>query len=214
MYVKYRSADLTIYESNIIKANIMVQIATNIALKENNIPKYDKKKLYDAIEYMLTLTNKHDTFYPLIKKALYECGINLVILPNLAGSKINGATKKINDHIMLMINDRNAYSDSFWFTLCHELGHIVNGDFGISFENQKWEKEEAADNFAKNKLIPPNLYNEFIKKNLFTISSIKNFAREINRDFGIVLGRLQKDGFVKYGDKRFIGMQTKYRISI
>ncbi len=191
----------------------MVQIATNIALKQKDTPKYDKKKLFNAIDYMLTLTNKHNTFYPLIKKALYDCGINLVVLPNLSGSKINGATKKINNHIMLMINDRNAYSDSFWFTLFHEIGHIVNGDFGISFIDQTGDIEDLADSFANNTLIPLEQYKIFINKNRFTISSIKDFAKRINRDPGIILGRLQNDGYVKYDDWNLLTLKTKYSIS-
>lgn len=33
---------------------------------------------------------------------------------------------------MLMVNDRRLNSDTFWFTLFHEIGHIMNEDFGIS----------------------------------------------------------------------------------
>lgn len=71
-------------------------------------------------------------FYPVIKEAFLKAGVILVILPNISGSKINGATKKIGNNIMLMVNDRRLNSDTFWFTLFHEIGHIMNGDFGIS----------------------------------------------------------------------------------
>ena len=37
---------------------------------------------------------------------------------------------------MLMVNDRRLYSDTFWFTLLHEIGHIINKDYGISFEKE------------------------------------------------------------------------------
>lgn len=37
---------------------------------------------------------------------------------------------------MLMVNDRRLNADSFWFTLFHEIGHIINGDYGISFEKE------------------------------------------------------------------------------
>ena len=214
MYVRYRSANSEKFETNIVKANIMAQIATNMALKQVDTPKYDKKKLLDEIDYMLTLTEKHDVFYPLIKKALYDCGINLVVLPNLSGSKINGASKKINHHIMLMISDRNAYSDSFWFTLFHEIGHIVNGDFGISFIDQTGEIEDLANEFAAKALIPQEQYQDFVSGKIFTVSSIRKFAKQINRDPGIVLGRLQNDGHVKYNDWNLLSLKTKYAISI
>ena len=29
----------------------------------------------------------------------------------------------------MMVNDRRFYSDTFWFTLFHEIGHIINGDY-------------------------------------------------------------------------------------
>ena len=130
MAVSFRSSTEELSENNITKANAMVQIAINKALKAN-APKFSKQKFEKAVSYALTLTEKHDDFYPLIYKAFFEAGVIFVILPNLPGSKINGATKKIGDNIMLMVNDRRLYADSFWFTLFHEIGHIMNGDYGI-----------------------------------------------------------------------------------
>ena len=66
-------------------------------------------------------------------------------MPNIAGSRTNGATKKIGNNIMLMVNDRRLNADSFWFTLFHEIGHIMNGDYGISFEKETGVQEEAAE---------------------------------------------------------------------
>ncbi|MBR3187449.1 MAG: ImmA/IrrE family metallo-endopeptidase, partial [Lachnospiraceae bacterium] len=45
---------------------------------------------------------------------------------------------------MLMVNDRRLYSDTFWFTLFHEIGHIINGDYGVTFEDEQENLEEAA----------------------------------------------------------------------
>ena len=214
MYVNFRKADLNQTEINTIKANIMVQIAANISLKEVDIPKYDKKSFLKAIEYALTLTKDHKEFYKIIKKEFYKCGVDLIVLPNLLGSKINGASKKIVDHVMLMVNDRNSNSDSFWFTLFHEIGHIINGDFGISFEKEEGKEEENANKFAEDKLIPSKEYDEFIKKRKFTLNSLIEFSNEINRDPGIVLGRLQKDKLISYDDWKFNSLRTKYTISL
>ena len=214
MYVNFRKADLNQTEINTIKANIMVQIAANISLKEVDIPKYDKKSFLKAIEYALTLTKDHKEFYKIIKKEFYKCGVDLIVLPNLLGSKINGASKKIGDHVMLMVNDRNSNSDSFWFTLFHEIGHIINGDFGISFEKEEGKEEENANKFAEDKLIPSKDYVQFIEKRDFTLESLINFANTIDRDPGIVLGRLQKDKLICYDDWKFNSLRTKYTISL
>jgi len=211
MAVSFRSSTEELPETSTIKANAMVQIATNIALKVD-APKYNKQKFEKAVSYALTLTENHDEFYPLIYKAFYDAGVVFVILPNLPGSKINGATKKVGDNIMLMVNDRRLNADSFWFTLFHEIGHVMNGDYGISFEKETGEQELQADTFAEDSLIPRDEYYDFINQNKFDLGAICSFAKQINRDPGIVLGRLQNDMKVDYNDWSLKSLRKKYRV--
>lgn len=211
MAVNFRSATGELAEANIIKANIMVQIATNIALK-TEASKFNKTLFEEAVRYALTLTKNHSTFYPLIREAFAKAGVIFVILPNISGSKINGATKKVGNNIMLMVNDRRLNSDTFWFTLFHEIGHIMNGDYGISFDAESGEQEEIADKYAENMLIPCELYRKFIEENRFDVQSISIFAKKIDRDPGIVLGRLLNDGKVAYNDWTLTSLRHKYRV--
>jgi len=211
MAVNFRSSTEEIAESSTVKANMMVQIATNKALKVE-APKFNKKKFEEAVEYALTLTKKHDEFYPLIREAFREAGVIFVILPNMLGSKINGATKKVGDNIMLMVTDRRLNADTFWFTLFHEIGHIINGDYGNSFDKEKGVQEEAADKYAEDMLIPLENYQEFLSKRRFDIQSIRNFANQINRDPGIVLGRLQNDRKVGFDDWTLNPLRHKYKV--
>lgn len=213
MAVSFRSATGEMSEANIIKANIMVQIATNIAL-ETEAPKFDKSLFEEAVRYALTLTKDHSTFYPLIKEAFCKVGVIFVILPNISGSKINGATKKVGNNIMLLVNDRRLNSDTFWFTLFHEIGHIMNGDYGISFDSESGEQEEIADKYAEDMLIPCDQYQQFIAENRFDIQSIRRFAKRIDRDPGIVLGRLMNDGKVSYDDWSLNSLRHKYKVKI
>lgn len=211
MAVSFRSLTEDLTEASTVKANAMVQIATNKALKIS-APKFNKKKFEEAVKYALTLTRNHEEFYPLIRKAFLETGVIFVILPNIAGSKTNGATKKIGDNIMLMVNDRRLNADSFWFTLFHEIGHIINGDYGISFEKETGEQEEAANKFAQDSLIPSDQYKKFVEGAKFDLQSIKEFANRINRDPGIVLGRLQNDKIVDFNDWILRPLRHKYKV--
>lgn len=213
MAVNFRSSTKEITEGSIIKANVMVQIATNKALKIK-APKFDKQKFQSTVDYALTLTKNHEDFYPLIRNAFLETGVIFIILPHIAGSKTNGATKKIGNNIMLMVNDRRLNEDSFWFTLFHEIGHIVNGDYGISFEQETGKQEEAADRYAENCLIPPEKYQDFLAQKKFDLQSITLFADLIDRDPGIVLGRLQKDGIVRFDDWTMKSLRHRYRVKI
>ena len=213
MAVSFRSAQGELKESNIIKANTMVQIATNIALK-TEAPKFNKSLFEKAVDYALTLTKNHDTFYICIKDAFQQAGVIFVVLPNIDGSKINGATKKINNNIMLMVNDRRLNSDTFWFTLFHEIGHVMNGDYGISFDAESGEQEKLANKYAEDMLIPADKYQLFISKNKFDKQSICKFADEIDRDPGIILGRLLNDGIVNYTDLSLSSLRHKYKVEI
>lgn len=213
MAVSFRSATGEMSEANIVKANTMVQIATNIALK-TEAPKFNKPLFEEAVRYALTLTKDHSTFYPIIKEAFCKAGVILVILPNISGSKINGATKKVGNNIMLLVNDRRLNSDTFWFTLFHEIGHIMNGDYGISFDSESGEQEEIADKYAEDMLIPCDQYQQFIAENRFDIQSIRRFAKRIDRDPGIVLGRLLNDGKVNYDDWSLNSLRHKYKVQM
>jgi ATP-dependent exoDNAse (exonuclease V) alpha subunit len=200
-------------QDGIARANAMVQIAINKAL-ETPAPTFDKKKFELAIDYALTQTGNHDMFYEPVRNKFLEAGVILIVLPNLPRSNTNGATKKIGKSVMIMVNDRRLYADTFWFTLLHEAGHVMNGDFGISLDGERDDKEKAADEFAENKLIAPMAYEHFLQEcnGKFTASNIRSFAERIGRDPGIVLGRLENDGHVSHGGNLH-SLKRKYRVA-
>ena len=66
-------------------------------------------------------------FYPRLKELLANCGVVLVLLPNLKNCGVNGAVKWLGkEKVVLALNDRRKYADTFWFALFHELGMYFN----------------------------------------------------------------------------------------
>ena len=196
----FRSYSENLSQSNIVNSNAMVQIAVNQALKTETLT-YNKKRFVEAVEFALTQTENHSGFLPVVTRAFSEAGVILVVLPNLKNSGINGATKKVNGKMLLMVNDRRHYADTFWFTLFHEIGHIMNGDYGITFADHKSMAEDEADLYAQKKLIPQESYEEFLKETeVFDEKAIREFARKIKRDPGIVFGRLQNDKKISFAE--------------
>ena len=174
--VSFRSFSDDLSKSNIVNANAMVQIAINRVLK-SEAPKFNKKKFEKAVSFALTQTKNHKGFLKEVKDAFFQAGVVLVVLPNLKNSGINGATKKVDGKVMLMVNDRRHYADTFWFTLFHEIGHILNGDLGLSLKD---EAEDDADRYAQAALIPQEKYENFIsQKRIYDESTIREFAEEI-----------------------------------
>lgn len=114
--VNFRSYSKKLSMSNIVNANAMVQIAINLALKIDS-PQFDKKKFEESVEFALTQTRNHQEFLPIIKEAFLELGVILIVFPNLKDSGTNGATKMIDGRVLLMVNDRRHFADTFLFKL-------------------------------------------------------------------------------------------------
>lgn len=142
---------------------------------------------------------RHDPkdFVPELSTLLAACGVAIVYLPHITGSFLHGATFVDGNKIVVGLTVRGKDADRFWFSLFHELAHILLGHI-YKKEGTTDEDEKEADNFAKHILIPKTQFDDFVEKGLFSSNSIIEFADNINIDAGIVVGRLQKDGFIKY----------------
>lgn len=166
------------------------------------------KKSLPKIRSMTTM-NPSD-FCPKLIELLSNCGIALVFLPHIGGSFLHGATFYDGNKIVVGLTVRGKDADKFWFSLFHELGHILLGH--INQPNGTTEKDEkAADIFAKETLIPTEEFNAFTTHNDFSKAAICAFAQEEHILCGVVVGRLQKEGFINYN--RCNDLKTKYALS-
>lgn len=178
--------------------------------------KYDDEKLKKSIFKIkkCMFLNVYDAISNL-KLIFASCGIAFQVVKNFHGAPVQGFIKRSKDKIILTMTIRQSYADVFWFTLFHEIGHLLNGDITakqyVDFENYKSDRENKADEFAKNALINQNDYNEFIKKQNITEKEIIKFANEQNIAPFIVVGRIQKE---ENNYKLFNNLKTRYKIVI
>ncbi len=149
-------------------------------------------------------------FYDALVRLFAESGVALVCLPHIDGSFLHGASFYDSNRIVMGLTLRGKDADRFWFSLFHELCHVLRGHITEPHESQS-EFESEADNFARDTLIPQGEYQKFINNNIFSKESIKDFADQINIAPGIVLGRLQNDNFLTYD--MFNDLKVKYKFS-
>ena len=140
---------------------------------------------------------KPNEFCPKIKKMLAECGIALVFLPHLKGSSLQGASFIDGKKIVVGLTARGKDADKFWFSLFHELAHIVLGHIG-QIDGTTDQDENDADAWSRDTLISKEAFDEFVEKANFSTTSIRAFAKKIGIAPGIVVGRLQNEGFIKH----------------
>jgi HTH-type transcriptional regulator / antitoxin HigA len=122
------------------------------------------------------------------------CGIALVYLPNISGSFLHGITFYDNNtnKIVLGITMRGKYADRFWFSLFHEIAHILEGHIYQKTGTSESD-EKNADKIAAEILIPTAKLKVFYQKSDCSVSAIERFADSIGIGVDIVIGRLQND---------------------
>lgn len=198
-------------EKEIVNSNIMLELASMDSRNKTD-KKLDKDKLEKNLPKIREMVNKScDEFYPELKDILLECGIVLVGLPSLKNAMLNGATKKFNNgSVLILITDRNKGADIFWFSLIHEISHVLDNDFYTDIDDmEKYEmQEEKADEFARDFFIEKDKYEDFVSQGNYSEESIKSFSQEMNVPPFILLGRLKKDEYVNYN--QFTNYMTKY----
>ncbi len=165
---------------------------------------FDPVSALAAMQILRLLTKEKPTaFQPTLKKRLAEAGIAFVLIPHFPKTHVNGATFWVRpDKAVLMATIRGGWADIFWFSLFHELGHILLHDKRRTFleddaADPVWEdKEKEADEFARDALIPPAHWREFSAAGDFSDARILSFSDEVGIAPGIVVGRLRHDGLV------------------
>lgn len=218
--VSYRNNKFSsdINEKSIIKSNVMLEIAINEARKKAD-KSLDINKLKSKLNDLKSLINSNDKVYEKLEENLLECGIILVTLPYFKGSNLNGAVYKFNNgSVLLLITDKQKRLDIFWFTLMHEIGHIINKDFNSNLDKKKYDyNENKADKFAQDFLINPISYKKFVENHEFDRESLENFAKDNFITSDIVVGRLKNDGYIRqefYNDYNEIMKIPKRNIKI
>ena len=187
LIINFRKKPEKVTASNIVNANVMLQIALNRTLK-TEASKFNKKKFEKAVSFALTQTRNQGNFLPLVSDAFKEAGVILMVLPEMKQSKVSGAAKKADGKVLLLVNGQEFYIDTFWVALFHEISRILRGDMGITSE------DEEIDPFAWENLVPSDRYERFIRyRQVFDEYAIRTFAESIDRDPGIILEKLRKD---------------------
>jgi HTH-type transcriptional regulator/antitoxin HigA len=144
-----------------------------------------------------------------IPEVLGEMGIRLVVIEHLNKTKIDGAALWLDEDAkeapVIVLSLRYDRIDGFWFTLCHELMHILRGDKWSldnelvgpgktgTDESEITEAEKEANKAASEFLIPAETIQSFIARYRprFSKVNITRFAGLHRIHPGIVVGQLQ-----------------------
>ena len=133
---------------------------------------------------------------------LSSYGIVVVIEPQLPNTKLDGATFFTENNPIIGLTLRLNRLDYFWFTLAHELAHVLlhRGSEQTAFldrlfgdGNHVSELEKQADELAGNLLISPKEWQRSPLRYGSTPTLVKKFAEKIGVHESVVAGRIRHD---------------------
>lgn len=183
--------------------------------ERKEISRFDKDRMNELITKIKRIMYKTSDPQMELMKTFADYGIDFCVTKSFRGAPVQGyLAKKGDENYQMVLTIRGAFADAFWFSLFHELGHIVNGDIGkqnsfVDGEDDNSEREEAANAFAEDALIDPVGFDLFVQKKDFGISSIRSFANEQGVPDYIVIGRLQKEELIPWN--RYSKYKTTYK---
>jgi len=115
---------------------------------------FSEPRLRAALPELRRLTTKMPTvFEPAVKNTLASAGVALALLPHLPKTQANGAARWLSpEQALIQLSLRGKWADIFWFTLFHEIGHLLlhgRRDVFIEWVDRGEDNRETeADKFA------------------------------------------------------------------
>ena len=185
---------------------VWVKRVENLACA-HHLPPFDLERAKAALPDLLALAQREEDVAQ-VPPLLHSLGIHLAIVPHLSHTYLDGAALALGDRPVIALTLRYDRIDSFWFTLLHELAHILAqhpGPHLDNFDEPNGDQVEAeANQMARDWLVDPKAFADFVAvtQPYFSKTNIKSFASSQQRHPGIVLGRLQFYGLVPYRNLR------------
>ncbi|OJV93449.1 MAG: addiction module antidote protein, HigA family [Microbacterium sp. 67-17] len=126
-------------------------------------PPFDIEKVRLAAQAIPYLTVKPiEEAFRDAQELLLDAGVVLVFVPEVQSTRISGVSRWINGTPLIAVTSRYNSLDGLWFTILHEIAHVLLHpkrstfvDDGLKADDNADSQEVAANDFAAVHLIPP-----------------------------------------------------------
>jgi len=172
------------------------------------ITTFKKRVLENSLSEVRKLSRETD--YNVIMRKLREIGeasgVVFLFVREFKGFPTKGMTVWMNQRPYITLTLHGKRWDMLWFTLFHEIGHVLLHERTIFIDGNNIETdgplENEANEFARDTLIAPREYKRLIAGSI-TPGAVMSFADQIGIDPSIVVGRLMRDGLIRNDSVRF-----------
>lgn len=125
--------------------------------------------------------------------ALADAGVALVFVKQVPETRVCAATWWLNDEPAIGITERHRKPDIFWFSLLHEVGHLLYHPRRTTFLDLEGERsepneaEEEANEYAESVLFPGDAQTRIAQAT--TRQELLFLAAELNLGLPVVAGQ-------------------------
>ncbi|NOX90785.1 MAG: ImmA/IrrE family metallo-endopeptidase, partial [Calditrichaeota bacterium] len=180
--------------------------------KSIDAPKYSQQALRKKLPVLKKImADKPENFFMEIQTECLEAGVKVIYTSTLPKLPINGVVRWIDENPIIQIYDRYKRYDIFWFSLFHELGHILlhGNKKNIFIEevrdiNDEDQYEKEATEFALQWLLKNKEFESIMSKITAgneILEIIKMYAKNFGTHPDIIIGRIlhQNRDLYKFG---------------
>ncbi|MCG8508986.1 MAG: ImmA/IrrE family metallo-endopeptidase [Rhodospirillales bacterium] len=165
---------------------------------ENQIPHFRR----------LTWFKRPELFLPRLRTLLAEAGVKFAVVRAPKGCTASGAVRVLSGDIPhIQLSFRYLSDDQFWFTLFHEIAHLL-----LHFDNMpilentgstEEKCEQEANEFAAHVIVPIPHQEELLSLGGSRFPII-DFAKKVGIAPGLIVGQLQHLGIIRYNQMQHL----------
>ncbi|MBB1515004.1 ImmA/IrrE family metallo-endopeptidase [Tessaracoccus sp. MC1679] len=178
-----------------------LRLAKLAAVEEPLAHKYQASLLQEALPEIRAMSMRLVAEPMAFVECLAQAGVQVVVQPEIKGCRAYGATFWLADQPVIVLSARGKKDGPLWFTLFHELGHVLRHPLALCVEgepgtNPDEDREAEANEFAEEWLIPASIRDELI--GIQSKSGVADLARRAGVSSGVILHHLHHHGMWPY----------------
>ena len=184
------------------------------------VGKFNKVQLTELYNQLHLYTIRENGYNSFLNK-LNEAGVIFFVLPHLQKTYLDGASFYANENPVVVYTARYKRIDNFWFTIAHEIAHILNHlDTPETFFIDNFKDEEVseleveANNLASTHLKYPQIQT-FLKPklNYLTQQAIQECSVKLEVHPAIIIGKLAHDKTISYANQNLFNENVLEKIA-
>ncbi len=162
---------------------------------EHKLPPYTPDRLRRSLPALRRLSrNPDDQAFTEARRLLAACGVALAFVDGIKESRACGATRWVTPtRPLIVLSDRYGRRDTLWFSLMHEIGHVLQHPRRRTFVNLADRGddtdglEQEANTFAADVLVPDRFRQTLLAAAI--PGDFEALAAEADVDVSVVAGQ-------------------------